>query len=560
MMDWFVDTLIWTGILIVLVLMIRRPVARWFGPQIAYALWALPMVRLLLPPIELPSSFAPQSASENSLAGLDENGALMILEHETRSLFPVATTFGSAGPGTAAPDQASLITPITNLDGAMLTGLVVAAWLIGAAVFLYMRFSAYFRLRAELLEGAREVGREGAITLIETPGTDGPLAFGVLNKVVALPQGFMAQPDRKARDLALAHELAHHKGHDLAINMAVQPLFAMHWFNPLGRYGWLALRRDQEAACDARVVATQPLETRAHYASVIASFAAGPNVALAAPMACPVLGDKSIVHRLRSLTMTNTSRTRRIAGRALLGVWALALPLTASISYAESQAADAPPAPPATPAPAAPQVNVPSPPAPPVPPSPDVAPTPPAPPAPAVTILKVDPDTGETREIDVDTDEDVTVVVKRDDNGKTVSRYKKVTITNNGQKLSEEERREILAEVRESLAEADHELGRIPQAIKLAMAEVHEAEGQMGRTVIKMECSSSSDDVATTTTDENGVTTTMICQSRVMAHALEGLKDARKAILKSPNLDKSMRKDIVKELDRQIKDWEKAIS
>lgn len=254
--------------------------------------------------------------------------------------------------------------------------------------------------------------------------------------------------------------------------------------------------------------------------------------------------------------MTTTSKTRRIAGRCLLGVSALALPLTASISYAESQA-DAPPAPPAAPAPEAPAIDVP---APPVPPAPDVAPAPPVPPAAAVTILKVDPDTGEAREIDVDTNEEVTVVVEADEKGKKTSRYKTVSVTSKGAKLSEEERMEILAEVRESLAEADNELKRIPEEIKMAMAEVREAEGQMGRTVIKMECSSSSDDVATTTTDKNGVTTTMICQSRVMAHALEGLKEARKAISKNSDMDAKMRKDVLKELDRQIKDWEKSIS
>lgn len=38
MMDWLTDTFIWTAALIALVLLIRRPVARHFGPQAAYAL------------------------------------------------------------------------------------------------------------------------------------------------------------------------------------------------------------------------------------------------------------------------------------------------------------------------------------------------------------------------------------------------------------------------------------------------------------------------------------------------------------------------------------------
>ena len=39
MIDWLIDTTLYTGLLIALVLLVRRPVARWFGPQLAYALW-----------------------------------------------------------------------------------------------------------------------------------------------------------------------------------------------------------------------------------------------------------------------------------------------------------------------------------------------------------------------------------------------------------------------------------------------------------------------------------------------------------------------------------------
>jgi bla regulator protein blaR1 len=182
-------------------------------------------------------------------------------------------------------------------------------------------------------------GLLGPIRLVETPATNTPLAFGVLDRVIALPPRFLALAERPMRDLALAHELAHHRGGDLLANFAVQPLFALHWFNPLGWACWRAMRRDQEAACDARVVRTADAGLRATYARTIASFAAGPalsrEVALAAPMACPVLGDKSIIHRLRSLTMSDISVRRRWAGRGLLLAGALALPLTASISYAE---------------------------------------------------------------------------------------------------------------------------------------------------------------------------------------------------------------------------------
>ncbi|MFM5950853.1 MAG: M56 family metallopeptidase [Novosphingobium sp.] len=144
----------------------------------------------------------------------------------------------------------------------------------------------------------------------------------------------MALTPQRERDLAIAHELEHHRGRDLAVNIAMQPLLALHWFNPLAWAGWRALRRDQEAACDARVLAGREADTRAAYGRLIAAFACNPSPALASPLACPILHEKSIVHRLRSLTMTEPTKTRRLAGRLLIGAAALALPLTATITYA----------------------------------------------------------------------------------------------------------------------------------------------------------------------------------------------------------------------------------
>src|SRR5690606_30136488 len=116
----------------------------------------------------------------------------------------------------------------------------------------------------------------------------------------------------------IQHELAHHRGHDLLANFAAQALLALHWFNPIAWLGWRAMRRDQEAACDARVVAQADRQQRARYATLIAHAATGPRLALVAPMACPVLGDKSIVHRLRLLARGETSPRRRLLGRGLI--------------------------------------------------------------------------------------------------------------------------------------------------------------------------------------------------------------------------------------------------
>ena len=311
---WLFDTLVYTGLLIALVLLLRRPVARWFGAQLAYALWCLPLLRLLLPPITLPAALAPAGAVGPPPAAM-----------------PVSV---SALP---APSAAEAVAAPVGFDWtAFAMQWAVILWLGGAALFLLCRGYGYWRMRRRLLADAVPVGEAGRVRLVETPAVSAPVAFGVADKVIALPPRFMAKADIHSRDMALAHELAHHRGHDLVANIAAQPLLALHWFNPLAWWGWRAMRCDQEAACDARVVAGRARAERAAYAQVIAGFAIGEDVSLAASMACPVLGEKSIIHRLRSLTMHDIPTSRRRVGTAALVTTALALPLTATISFAKA--------------------------------------------------------------------------------------------------------------------------------------------------------------------------------------------------------------------------------
>ena len=321
--DWFLfDTLMWTGALIGVALLLRRPVAKYLGAGAAYALWFLPLARLLFPPVTLPAWMKPSFLESAPAAE------------------PVVTDLALAPAAESGFSYANVMAPVTPATMESPVDFVVPLvilWLVGAAIFMGRRFWLYGELRRELLEDARPVGEVGNIRLVETTAISGPMAFGVIDKVVALPDGFMVSRERQVRDLAIAHELEHHYGHDILVNVLIQPLFAAHWFNPLGWMGWTAMRRDQEAACDARVVASRSRDERAAYAAIIADFARRPQIAprpaLAAPMACPVLGDKSIIHRLRSLPMTDHSRRRRVAARGAVAAAVLALPMTASICY-----------------------------------------------------------------------------------------------------------------------------------------------------------------------------------------------------------------------------------
>lgn len=536
MKEYLLDTLFWTGLLIAVVLVVRRPVSARFGPKLAYSLWVLPMARLLMPPIILPAWMRPiHEAAQNV------------------SLEPsAASALRAAGVSSTTPDK--LVSPVDFIAP------LIGIWLIGAAIFVIRRFELYFRMRGELLDGARPVGEAGRIRLIETPNADGPIAFGIIDKVIALPVGFMSRRDRLERDLALEHEMAHHRGHDLLVNMLVQPLFALHWFNPLAWMGWRALRRDQEAACDARVIARRSPAERMAYASIIAAFAGGqksPRHVLAAPMACPVLGDASIVHRLRSLTMTDISPARRFAARLTIATAVLALPLTASISYAE-----APPAPQSPHAPMAPALSQ-------VPASPAAASAPTAPSAPSAPQAPSVFSDWHHKDSHIDA-----AVLKTKDGKKKLAKLQRIVRidkdgdshveniwTVDGKRVSEAESAELDARLEKARSMIENnpiseeklrEINRAAQrALKQARLAVQEAKAAAPEVVVK--CRAGQNEVSEMVTGPDGTKRMFVCREVAIAKARSGLADARSAIASNEHMAESDRMKALRSIDIAMK-------
>lgn len=528
-MNWLIDTLFVTGVLIALVLVLRGPVSRMFGPGMAYALWSLPLLRLILPPLVLPSPETPGEAT-----------VVPVFADEAPVLVHDAAT---------APAWSSV---------AVLTEVLQAVWLAGVIAFLVWRAWGYRSMRRHLLAEARPVGEIGDVRLVETPATQAPMAFGLRDKVIALPVGFIDSHDLAARDLAIAHELAHHTGHDLAVNFAAQPLLALHWFNPLAWIGWLALRRDQEAACDARVLAGRDRRARAAYGRLIAGFAHSPRMALAAPMACPVLGDKSIIERLRSLTMPEPSPRRRIIGRSLIVAGALALPLTATITYAASDTPDAPeaPEPPAAPdAPVAPEA-------------------PRAPDAPAA------PDLSHARHI---------TIIERDGKGRKGDTALRTRIINrNGQTivfksdkdLSEAEIEARIAKAEASLPTAEMLAIELPEPPNVVVdvdgeAIARDVRRSLARTVVvdrshpvkhgtlavaavdTKDCGKGRQPVVAQADASSGdyrqVVKVAICDEKIArAQALAGIRKARVSIEGNSHMPDEVKRDVLRQLDREI--------
>lgn len=331
MTGWAVEALIASALLMLVVLGIRGPVRRLFGARIAYMLWALPALRLVLPP--LPGAWRTAAATPIGRAG------------ETIVVF------------VAAPAAV----PVASISPLTVVGIV---WAAGVVTLLAWHLIGHARFRARLLADAKPLNVVDGIQVIASAAAPGPLACGICRRFVAFPMSDINRYDAEERALALAHELTHHSRRDLHANWAALVVLALHWCNPVAWVAYRAFRADQELACDADVLAVHGPRRRHAYARAILKAAHG----AAFSPACHLHTVTDIKRRLKMLALSPTSGRRLRAGRVTTSMLMLAgLGLTASGSTAAvvvtrvvdalPQAVPLPPAPPAPPAPPMPPVS-----------------------------------------------------------------------------------------------------------------------------------------------------------------------------------------------------------
>lgn len=301
-LGWAVEAMIASTLLMALVLLARRHVREAFGPQIAYALWALPLLRLVLPP--LPRGLSEQATPP--LAAASERFATYVM-------VPVAE---------------QLPTPLAGPSIWSMLGQGIALfWIIGAAGFLGFQLFRHWRFRSRLLASAETLEAVKGVRVVASDGAPGPLAFGIWHRYVAFPRDFDERYDADERDLALAHELGHHERGDLIANWIALAVLALHWFNPIAWRAFHAFRADQELANDARVLKGRSRADRHVYACAIVKAAHG----RALSGACHLHTIDDLKGRLKMLTTSPKSRRQLAVGGATVSLLVLGgLGITAS--------------------------------------------------------------------------------------------------------------------------------------------------------------------------------------------------------------------------------------
>lgn len=276
MSSWLVDALTATTLLMVLVLAARGIVRRWFGASTAYALWLIPALRLVLPPLDLfPAA-------------------------------PLPTT------GTAT----NIVLAATDAAGS--GGWFLFAWALGAIGFAGWQIVAYRLFVRRALAGVTPVSG-GSVATVATRHVAGPAATGLLVRLILVPRDFDTRFSAVERDLALRHERVHLARGDLWANAAALGVLSLHWFNPIAHRAYRAFREDQELSCDAVVIAGAGAEERAAYgaAMVKSAWATAPFTV------CPMTRTTNLKRRLKMVRMHKKSMLASAGGTVVAGLLAI---------------------------------------------------------------------------------------------------------------------------------------------------------------------------------------------------------------------------------------------
>lgn len=281
------DLMIGMTLMMLIVLLVRRPVAEWFGAGWAYALWLLPLLPLLrplLPPLDL---LTPE------VAAFPQSYTILI---------PAAGELAAAGAEPAS--------------GGQWVELTLALWLGGLGIFGFWQHAVYSAFMLSLGRNARpsKPPEHGGVPVVESQAVDGPLAVGVLRPRIVVPLDFLTRYSPAERSLALEHELIHHRRRDIWWNLAALAVLALNWFNPVAWIAFRAFRTDQELACDAAVAANISTCGLHDYARAMVKSASRPGEIAA----CPLNTADQLKRRLKMMGRHRSSRGRAVGGGTVL--------------------------------------------------------------------------------------------------------------------------------------------------------------------------------------------------------------------------------------------------
>ena len=306
-----------TLLLVLTVLLLRVPAIR-DRPVLVFWMWMLVLVRFLVP-AQLAFDFSLESLVRGAL------GEAFILD------------VGAAAPAVAlgAPSAASSVSALDVLALIWLAGVagLTATTIVGVVktrLALARLPAAPAAITARASAIAASIGLRRAPRVVV--GDRGPLAFGVVAPIIALPSWLGTGA---ALDQILAHELAHIRRRDPLWSLIARAAFIAFFFWPPMWWARARLALAREQACDHLAIVLARSTPR-EYANTLVEVSLGSTMRLSPSFSAMAAHRSQLSSRIELLLGRGKPGARLRVGA--LGVAALAMQLVLGMPGADAEA------------------------------------------------------------------------------------------------------------------------------------------------------------------------------------------------------------------------------
>ena len=309
MMEWILSACVLTAAVIGL----RYALGGRIDPRLQYALWALVLVRLLIP---VNFGWAPFSVG-NAVPALAATTSVPVdsaAEGITVPSIQTADPAPATSPEAADPAPAPTVPVSPGEEGQGLPTLSLSQgltllWLVGMAAVALWFAGSNLRFARQLRRSRQPVEVAGTRRPVYvTQAVESPCLFGLARPAIYLPPKILEDPE--ALRYAVAHETTHFRHGDPIWALLRGVCVALHWYNPLVWWGAVLSLRDGESACDEATIRTLGEGERGAYARTLLRLTCGkPSPCFTA--ATTMAGSP---RALRERITRIAQRTRRKAG------------------------------------------------------------------------------------------------------------------------------------------------------------------------------------------------------------------------------------------------------
>ena len=228
MLEWFLSSAILLAVLIALHYLLRGKVS----PKLQYALWALALVRLLLP-----FSVGQSAASVENLVPETQHYVLYTAPRtapEPEASAPSQPQQAAQPPVQVLPAREAAETQKAVLGGSVLDlkTVLTVVWAVGAAGVLLWFFGCNLAFGRALQKDATlfSPASPGCPAIYVSPAIASPCLFGFLRPAIYLTPDSAA--DDALRRHCIAHEQTHYRHGDHLWALLRGICLALHWFDP----------------------------------------------------------------------------------------------------------------------------------------------------------------------------------------------------------------------------------------------------------------------------------------------------------------------------------------